>query len=123
MIGLAAVGGAVFILIPLARDGYAIPFIVAAQFVFGYCALAVNVNGISLVQTITPDRMLGRANASRRFVVWGVMPFGGLLGGALASASGYVPPLLGRRDGCALAFLPLLWSPLRHLRVEDATRA
>jgi MFS family permease len=121
MIGLATVGGAVFILIPLARDGYAIPFIVAAQFVFGFCALAANVNGISLVQTITPDRLLGRANASRRFAVWGVMPFGGLLGGALASAFGIRAALWVGAAGCALAVLPLLPSPLRHVRVaEDA---
>jgi MFS family permease len=122
LIGLAAAGGVVFVLVPLARDGYAIPFIVAAQLVFGYCALAANVNGISLVQTITPDRMLGRANASRRFAVWGVMPFGGLIGGALASAFGIRFALWVGAVGCALAFLPLLASPLRHVRVAEDAR-
>lgn len=57
---LAALSGAGLLLIPLARGGYAIPFIVVAQLVYGFCAIGMNVNGISLVQAITPDRMLGR---------------------------------------------------------------
>ncbi len=121
MVGYAAIGGAAELLIPLARHGYAIPFIVAAQFVFGYCAVGANINGISLVQAITPDRMIGRATASRRFVVWGVIPIGGLTGGALGSAIGLRTALWVGAIGCALAFLPLLWSPLLHVKsTEDA---
>ncbi|MFL5912329.1 MAG: MFS transporter [Gaiellaceae bacterium] len=117
MLGYAAVGGAAPLLIPLARDGYAIPFIVAAQFVFGYCAIGANVNGISLVQAITPDRMLGRMTASRRFVVWGVIPVGGLVGGALGSQVGLRTALWVGAVGQALAFLPVLFSPIRRIRV------
>lgn len=121
MIALAALSGAGLVLIPLARDGYAIPFIVIAQFMFGFCAVALNVNGISLYQAITPERMLGRATASRRFVVWGVMPFGGLIGGALGQEIGVRTALWVGAAGCSLAFLPLLASPLRRVRVtEDA---
>jgi MFS family permease len=117
MLGYAAIGGAAPLLIPLARDRYAIPFIVAAQFVFGYCAIGANVNGISLVQAITPDRMLGRMTASRRFVVWGVIPFGGLIGGALGSAVGLRTALWVGAVGQSIAFLPVLFSPIRHIRV------
>ncbi|HEX5245855.1 MAG TPA: MFS transporter [Gaiellaceae bacterium] len=121
MLGYATVGGAAPLLIPLARDGYAIPFIVAAQFVFGYCAIGANINGISLVQAITPDRMLGRMTASRRFVVWGVIPVGGLIGGALGSQVGLRTALWVGAVGQALAFLPVLFSPIRRIRVvEDA---
>jgi len=120
-VGLAALSGAGLLLIPLARDGYAIPFIVIAQLVYGFSAIAMNVNGISLVQAITPDRMLGRTNASRRFVVWGVMPFGGLIGGALGSALGLRTALWIGAIGCALSFVVLLPSPIRRIRVlEDA---
>ena len=105
----------------LRAGGYAIPFIVVAQLVYGFCAIGMNVNGISLVQAITPDRMLGRTNASRRFVVWGVMPFGGLIGGALGSALGLRATLWIGAIGCSLAFVALLPSPLRRIRVvEDA---
>ena len=117
MIALAALGDAGLLLIPLARGGYAIPFIVVAQLVYGFCGIGINVNGISLIQAITPDRMLGRTNASRRFVVWGVMPFGGLIGGALGSTLGLRTALWIGAIGCALAFLPLLPSPIRRVRV------
>ncbi|HET8895572.1 MAG TPA: MFS transporter [Gaiellaceae bacterium] len=117
VIALTALGGAAFLLIPLARGGYAIPFIVVAQLVYGFCGIAININGISLVQAITPDRMLGRTNASRRFVVWGVMPFGGLIGGALGSSIGLRDALWVGAIGGAFAFLPLLRSPLRRVRV------
>jgi hypothetical protein len=75
------------------------------------------VNGISLVQAITPDRMLGRMKASRRFVVWGVIPFGGLSGGALGSAVGLRTALWVGAVGQSIAFLPVLFSPIRHIRV------
>lgn len=123
VIALAALSGVALLLIPLARGGYAIPFIVTAQLVYGFCALGMNVNGISLIQAITPDRMLGRTNASRRFVVWGVMPFGGLIGGALGSALGLRTALWIGAIGASLAFVALLPSPLRRIRVlEDAER-
>jgi MFS family permease len=117
MISFAALSGFALLLIPLARDGYAIPFIVAAQFVLGLCAIGINVNGITLIQAITPDRMLGRTNASRRFVVWGVMPFGGLIGGALGSTLGLRSALWVGAIGCAIAFVPLLPSPIWRVRV------
>lgn len=116
MISFAALSGFALLLIPLARGGYAIPFIVAAQFVLGLCAIGINVNGITLIQAITPDRMLGRTNASRRFVVWGVMPFGGLLGGLLGSTLGLRASLWVGAIGCALAFLPLLPTPIWRVR-------
>lgn len=72
-----------------------------------------NVTSISLIQAITPDRMLGRANASRRFVVWGVIPFGGLAGGALGSAIGLRPTVPIGAVGGLLAVVPSLLSPVR----------
>ena len=44
-----------------------------------------NITQVSLRQTITPDRLLGRMNATMRFIVWGVMPIGGLLAGSWVS--------------------------------------
>ena len=76
---------------------------------------------ISLMQAITPDRMLGRMNASRRFLVWGVIPLGGLVGGALATTIGLRPTLFVGAIGGSLAVLPLLFSPVRSLeRVPEA---
>ena len=120
IVGLAAASGVGNILIPFARAGYAIPFILVARVVYAYCAIAMNVNGISLYQTITPDRLLGRATASRRFVVWGVIPLGGLIGGALGATLGLREAMLIGAVGTAISFLPLLSSPLRSLRTLEA---
>jgi MFS family permease len=121
LILLSLVAGMGWLFVPLARGGSAIPFLVLAQLTFGFCAVAANITGISLFQAITPDRLLGRMNASRRFVVWGVIPFGSLLGGALGSQIGLRPTLWIGAIGASLTFLPLLISPLRHVTVtEDA---
>ncbi|MDQ3066243.1 MAG: MFS transporter, partial [Actinomycetota bacterium] len=80
-----------------------------------------NVTAISLIQAITPDRMLGRANASRRFIVWGVIPLGALLGGVLGSTIGLRPTIVVGAVGGLLAVVPLVLSPVRSLvRVPDS---
>ncbi len=118
LIGFAAVGGASWLFIPLAASGHAIPFLVTAQLLFGFCAVSANVTGISLYQAITPDRMLGRMNASRRFVVWGIMPFAGLIGGALGTQLGLRPTLWIAGAGATVAFLPMLLSPYRRVSTQ-----
>jgi MFS family permease len=103
------------LLIALAPKDLAIPFIVVSMLIIGFGAILYNVTAISLIQAITPDRMLGRANASRRFVVWGVIPFGGLAGGALGSTIGLRETMVIGALGGALAVVPLLLSPVRSV--------
>ena len=97
------------------RKTIAIPFITASVMIIGFGGILFNVTAISLIQAITPDRMLGRANASRRFVVWGVIPFGGLVGGALGSAIGLRETILIGALGGLLAVVPILLSPVRSV--------
>ena len=82
----------------------------------GFGGILFNITGISLVQTLTPDRLLGRLNATRRFLVWGAIPLGSLAGGALASTIGLRPTLFVGAAGSCACFLPMLLSPLRTLR-------
>jgi Na+/melibiose symporter-like transporter len=57
LVGAAALGGWGFLLIPLApASSTAIPFISAALFVFGMCAVVTNIVAISLSQAVTPAR-------------------------------------------------------------------
>jgi MFS family permease len=119
MIALSALYGASWLFIPTAAGGRAIPFLVTAQLLGGFCGVTANVIGISLYQAITPDRMLGRMNASRRFVVWGIMPFAGLLGGALGSHLGLRSTLWIAAVGATVAFLPMLFSPYRRVVTHD----
>jgi MFS family permease len=117
----AVVTGVAWLLVAVAPRHAAIPLLALAQFVWSLGAVLYFVNGISLIQTITPDRLLGRVNASRRFAVWGVIPFGSLLGGALGTALGLRTAIWIGATGAALSSIPLLLSPMRHVRrTEDA---
>ena len=113
----AFVAGLVELAIPLAPESAAaIPFIFFAQFVGGAMIVIYNVNQVSLRQAITPERMQGRMNATMRFIVWGSMPVGIIVGGVLGSTIGLHQTIwVGAIGGC-FAFLPVLVSPIRSLR-------
>jgi MFS family permease len=104
------------VLVPLAPRAFPIPFIVGAFTIVEFAVVLYNVSTISLTQTLVPERLLGRVNASRRFIVWGTMPLGSLVSGALASAIGLRPTLFVGTLGCTLAAVPILLSPVRHVR-------
>ena len=124
LIGSAAVAGFGLFLIPLAPPSNAIPFLIAEGVIVEFAIVLYNVTGISLFQAITPDRLLGRMNASRRFVVWGVLPLGSLAGGALAASIGLRETLFVGAAGASLGFLPLLLSPLRSVeRIPEVSEA
>jgi MFS family permease len=103
------------LLIAFAPEEYALPLIVASMIVIGFGGILYNVTAISLIQAITPDRILGRANASRRFVVWGVVPLGGFTGGALATMIGLRETMVVGALGGLLTIVPILFSPLRSV--------
>jgi hypothetical protein len=90
----------------------------------GWGSVVYNVNQVSLRQAITPNEMMGRMNASMRFLVWGTIPIGSALGGALGSLIGVHETIwLGAILGC-FVFLAVLLSPVRSLRsIEDAVAA
>jgi hypothetical protein len=55
-------------------------------------------------------------NASVRWIVWGTLPLGSLLGGALGTWIGLRPTIWIGVVGNASAGLFVLFSPLRRLR-------
>ncbi|RAG83096.1 MFS transporter [Streptacidiphilus pinicola] len=75
-----------------------------------------NITQVSFRQALCPPGLLGRMNATMRFLVWGTLPLGGLVGGLLGSAIGVRGTLLVAGIGQLLAFLPVFFSPLRHMR-------
>lgn len=79
-----------------------------------------NINQVSLRQAITPHRLLGRMNASMRFLVWGTMPIGSLIGGLLGEIIGLRATLLVAALGTFLSVLPVLFSPVRDLKAQPA---
>jgi MFS family permease len=116
IIGAAALFGPAGLLVPLAPTSAPLPFLALSFALLGVAGIVYNITGISLVQTLTPERLLGRLNASRRFIVWGTIPLGALTGGVLATAFGLRTTLVIGAVGACTCFLPILFSPLRTLR-------
>lgn len=83
---------------------------------FSFAVVVYNVAQVSFRQRICPPPLLGRMNASVRFIVWGTVPLGGLAGGALGTWLGPVPTLWVAVAGTVLAAVPVLASPLVRMR-------
>ena len=110
-------GGPMFLLIPFAPHGHAaLAILVPATLVGGFTNVVYNIAQVSLRQAITPERIQGRMNSVMRFIVWGTIPLGAITGGGLASWIGLKETLILGGAGCCLAFLPVLFSPVRSLR-------
>ena len=61
------------------------PVVWAMFVVFSFSAVLWNVITVSLRQTIIPDALLGRVNSVYRFLAWGMMPIGSILGGVIVT--------------------------------------
>jgi len=88
----------------------------AAWFLGGLLGPIYNLNQVSLRQSITPHRLQGRMNATMRFLVWGSIPLGALLGGALGEILGVRATIAIGAAGGLLSVFWLLSSPVRLLR-------
>jgi len=104
------------LLVPLPAGSYALPVFIAVFAVIGFFGVVTNVVGVSLMQAMTPDRLQGRATASRRLVNFGAVPLGSLAGGGLATTIGLRETLWIGAVGATLAFVPMLFAPIRDIR-------
>jgi MFS family permease len=98
----------------------AVPLLAAAQIVGDMGDAASTINTVSLRQTITPDHMLGRVNASMRVLGQGIGTLGMLVGGVLAELIGLRPTVAVAVLGVMAGNLLLVYSPLRRLRALPA---
>ncbi len=104
------------ILVPLTSPGAGLAFYATGLGVTSFGIVVYNVNQASFRQLLCPPRLLGRMNATMRFIVWGTLPLGGLLGGVLGAWLGDRNAVWVAVIGEALAPIWLLASPL--LRVS-----
>ena len=81
-----------------------------------FTTIQYSVNQIALRQAMTPRHLLGRVNAGRRFLVFGIMPLGVLLSGLLGSTLDLQPTLIMGAGGLLVAFLWVLFSSIRQVR-------
>ena len=105
-----------WIVIAAAPDALIFPATVVSVFLGGFGGVAWNINQVSLRQAITPPRMQGRMNASMRFIVWGTIPVGLMIGGTLGSLIGLHATIWVGALGGLVAFLPVTLSRVRTIR-------
>jgi len=112
--GMAATSGG--LVIPLTGRGAGVVLFAVGSFFLGFGAVVYNINQVSFRQRLCPPALLGRMNATMRFLVWGEMPIGALIGGTLASGIGLRNTLWVGVVGQLLAIIWLLASPMRSQR-------
>jgi Na+/melibiose symporter-like transporter len=84
-----AVTGPFTLLVPLARPGWtSVVFLVVGLGASELGQIIYAITNVSLRQRICPDHLLGRVNATMRFLIMGAFPVGGLLGGVLGELTG-----------------------------------
>ena len=117
------VSGPAELLIAIAPPDLAVPFVAASVFLGGIGNVVYNINQVSLRQAITPERMQGRMNATMRFIVWGTIPIGSIVGGSLGGLIGLHETIWIGAIGGVFVFLPVFFSPVRRLRTIPASDA
>lgn len=108
--------GLPLVLMIFAYPGNALIILMPLMFANGILMVLYNVNQISLRQSITPERLQGKMNATMRFLVWGVFPIGGIMGGLLGDVLGLRTILLISGVGTTLSFLWVYLSPVMKVQ-------
>ncbi|MGD0018796.1 MAG: MFS transporter [Candidatus Limnocylindrales bacterium] len=118
----AALSSPAFLLMTLtpASLGWAAITLFGGWFVVGFTQVIYNVAQISLRQSITPLAMQSRMNATMRFIVWGTIPIGSLMGGVMATLLPVRVALVIAALGSFASSLWVLFSPVRSLREMPA---
>jgi MFS family permease len=93
-----------------------ISLLILAQFFFGIGLTMFQIGQVSLRQSLTPDQLQGRMNATMSLLSWGIVPVGALLGGVLGEILGVRPILLLAALGEICAVFWLYFSPIRLIK-------
>ena len=116
IVAATILSGPGLLLIALAPRDLPVPFLIAGSFLQGVGIVVYNINQLSFRQAITPTSMQGRMNATMRFIVWGTIPLGTILGGVIATVVGLQAAIIVGAVGALLAVIPLVITPVRTLR-------
>jgi predicted MFS family arabinose efflux permease len=118
MIGATLVNALAALLIPLAGGSIAVAvsLVAVAHFLIAFGIQLYGINMVSLRQTMTPNQLQGRMNASFKTINLGAAALGALAAGALGEAIGLRATLVVGSFGLFTPFLRLFFSPVRQLR-------
>lgn len=115
----AITSGLTALLVPLSwfvSREFTLPMLLVNTFMIAFTVLTYNITQVTARQRLCPEALLGRMNASIRFMVWGVMPIGALISGSLGEILGVVPTLVIGAVGGLLASSFVFFSPIRTMR-------
>ncbi len=111
------------LLLPVAAmvPSVAFALLIVQGFIASFTVLVYNITQVTFRQRITPRHLLGRMNASIRFVVWGVMPISALLAGFLGDQFGVVFTMWVGAVGQVVSALFVIFGPFWSTRELPAT--
>jgi MFS family permease len=110
---LFCAGGLAF---PLAPRSFPLPVLIVGFFAIQFGNVVYNITQVSFRQAITPERLQGRMNAAMRWIVWGTIPIGTILGGVIGAAASLHFALWVGAIGSLLPFWIIALSPVRSIR-------
>jgi MFS family permease len=111
---------------PFVHRDWTLAVMAVAQILVWAFGVVYNITQVSFRQGLCPPGLLGRMNATIRFMVWGTMPLGAFLGAVLGSTVGVRETLLVAAIGGMFPWLSVYLSPLRTMRelpsyIEDVS--
>ncbi|WP_157250890.1 MFS transporter [Nonomuraea typhae] len=112
MAGSCLVVMAAYLPATLVAGGWTLVILPVSYAVAGMAGVVFGINQLSYRQRTTPEHLLGRVNASMRFLMWSALPIGGLLGGALGEWAGARPLFVIGVLLVAIAHLPAVMTPI-----------
>jgi MFS family permease len=105
------------LVVPMAHGAtwLAAALLIANQIITDPAHTVYEINQVSLRQTVTPEHLLGRVNATMEFLALGATLLGTLLGGLLGERIGLRATLTIGAAGCLLPVLWLWMSPVKQV--------
>jgi MFS family permease len=116
MISATALCGPAMLLVAVAPESGAVPFVTLGWLLWNFTGPVTAVVGVSARQALVPQDLQGRVVGTIRWIIFGVVPLGSLVGGGLGSVLGLRAAIGIGALIASVAFVPILVSPFRTLR-------
>ena len=104
-----------FVPLAVGAGWVSVVLLVLAQLGDGFY-IVYEINLVSLKQSITPEHLLGRVNATMQFILMGAGLVGSLLGGLMGEVMSIRLVLMIGAVGALMGVAYLAFSPVRHIR-------
>jgi predicted MFS family arabinose efflux permease len=120
LIGSAAMAAGVLV-VGVVPDGTGPGLVLAGGgYLLFVCGIPIfNVAAVTIRQAVTPAPLLGRTNATMRFLAWAAIPLGSLVGGVTADATSSRAVVLLSGAALLIPTVLLALSPIRGLRITE----